>query len=226
MTTPTNEAPAASAAPAAAPAAPQIDVNKLTEQATKAATEAAMKIADEQVQKKVGERLKEVGAALSGEAAPDPKKKALQMFVEDPLGTMNNLVTIAEKRVAEKLDSDKRIENIQNRVIGSAVQEYPQLKDPNKLALVDKLAEQYVAEGKSYEQALTLAKEDTVKEFGLKSVSELQKEGNYSVGLPGGGGFAPRGGSGFDDKKSSSDFLSGMKSRLQSVRSKAPLKRD
>lgn len=224
MTTPTTDA-AAPAAAAAAPA-PQVDMAKLAEHAAKAATEAAVKTIDEQVNKKVGEKMQAAAAVLTGAEKPDPQKRALEMFVNDPLGTMNNIISIAKNEVKKEFGASKNIEDTQARVFGAAIQEYPQLKEQNKVALAEKLAENYVAEGQPYEKALELALKDTAKEFGLKSVSELQKEGNYSGGLPGGGGYSPRGGSGFDDKKSSSDFLSGMRTRLQSVRSKAPPKKD
>lgn len=210
--------------PAAAPASTSqsqvVDHVAIAASAAEAATKAAMKTADERATKVAAEKLAQVGRALIGEQPQDVKQQVLQRFVDNPLETMNTITQAATDRAMKQVDARLATESIQRNVVGKHAAEYPELKGPNKLALIEKLAEQYERNGDSYSLALDKACTDTVKEFGLQSVSEAQRTGAaLHTGLPGGGGMgsgAPR----RDEAKSNSDFMAGMRAKMSATRNK------
>lgn len=219
MTTNENvSAPAANVAPA--PTVPTIDVAKVAESAAEAAT----KVASEMIEKKASEiataQLREFGRKLSGEEAPDPGKQFLESFVSNPAKVLHGIKELTKKEIAEENKAIERVQTTQRNVVTPFINEYPELNSPKKLALVQQLASQKEAAGMSMEQALQEGCEEAVKEFNLKSVSDAAREGNYAAtGLPGGGAYRP-GAPKFNEAKSNSDFLAGMKSRVTSFRKK------
>lgn len=215
----TTEAPTT---PAAAPATPQvIDVQAITNQAVEAATKAASGMAEKKATEIAAKRIQEIGRAMSGDGAVNPTQTALETFVADPLKTMHSLKEITKKEIREEQQRINDYQATQRNSVQPFINDYPELNSPKKLALVEKLADQHAASGLSYADALKKGCEEAIKEFGLKSVSEAEKAGNVAnVALPHGGGFRS-GTPSISQEKSTSDFMTGMKSRLVSFRKRA-----
>jgi hypothetical protein len=199
---------------------PTIDVAAVAKSAAEAATKAAMADVESRASKVAADKLAEVGRALVGAPTESVHDKIVKDFVTDPLKVLRTVAQSATDNAVKIMSDSRRIEDTQRAVVGAQITEYPELNSPNKLALVERLSEQYQADGKPLSEALKLACDDTVKEFGLKSVSEAQRAGAaHYTGLPGGGGVgagAPR----RDEEKSQLDFMSNMKNRANSVRIK------
>ncbi len=197
------------------PPAPTVDVDKIT----KDATAAAVKVAEEQTTKLVGEKLRRFGAQLSGDGA-DPNAQVMSEFLKDPLNVLKSVKEVAKSEIREEHQRQAAHKEVQRAVATPFISDYPEINNPKKLAMVEKLAEDYTADGMSYADALKKGFEETVKEFGLKSVSEKQKEDSINhAGLPGGGGISPVN-QRHDEVKSQSDFLTAMKAKAQAVRLK------
>lgn len=221
MTTAQTETPPAAKTetPASPPAPAQVD--PATRAAiVKEATEAATKTAQEQGVKIAAEKLKQIGQALTGETAPAPEKQLLETFVANPLKTLHSLKEVTKSEIREEQRQIEAQRATQLNAVQPFINEYPELNAPNKLALVEKIAEDHQRAGMTYADALKKGCEEAVKEFNLKSVSEIQASGNYAAGLPGGGGVRPPV-SKFSEEKSQSDFINGMKARVTSFRKKA-----
>jgi hypothetical protein len=207
--------------PAAAPAPAQVvDVAKIAEQAAAAATAAATKIAEQKASEVADSTRKAIARQIAGEPEKPVNERALEELVKDPVRSLRVAVDVAKKEIREEEAVQKRLENTQRQVVGAVIQEYPGLNSEKKLAAVERFAADYEAQGVPYAEALKKACDDAVKEFGLKSVSETQRENGYRAGLPGGGGASSPGASAFDDSKSQSSFLDGMRSRMNSFRTK------
>lgn len=221
MTTPANNDQTAAQGSQQNQQAPIVDVEAITKKATEAAQKAALEIADKRATEIAADRLKEIGRAMTGEAAPDPKKRALVDFAEDPTRTLLAVKEIAKREtkqeLQEELRREKEIEKVQLEVGGKFIQEYPELNSPKKMALVERLADDYVSQGLSYKDALEKSMKEAVDEFKLKPVSEAERFNSYArTGLPGGGGYTP-GAPKFDESKSQSDFITGLRNRHSSV---------
>ena len=199
---------------------PEVDVAAIAKSAAEAATKAAMADADARAGKVAAEKLAQVGRALIGEPTENVHDKIVKDFVSDPLKVLRTVAQSATDNAVKIMSDSRKLEDTQRAVVGAQINEYPELNSPNKLALVEKLADQYQAEGMSYSEALKKGCQDTVKEFGLKSVSEAQRAGAaHYTGLPGGGGVgagAPR----RDEEASKMDFMSSMKNKMNSFRNK------
>ena len=208
----------------AAPA-PQVDADALAkhvaEVATKVATEISEKRAGEKATEIAASRLKEIGQALTGEKAPDPSETFLKSFVTNPLQAFHSVKEITKNELREEQKQAEAVAKVQRDAVTPFISEYPELNSPKKLAMVEKLAEQYQASGMDYADALKKGCEETVSEFQLKSVSDEERNSNYSsTGLPTGGSVR-QGKPSWNDEKSQSDFLSGMKSKMSSFRKKS-----
>lgn len=205
-------------------AAPQIDHQALINSTAKAAADAAGALIEKKSAEIANAKLKEFGKQLAGEPQEDPKERFLKELVNDPgrvLGAVKDSAKReAKSEIREEDSRNQAVKNVQREVVGKAIEEYPELKQGHKLSLLEKLAEDYEGQGKSYRDALDLATKDVVKEFGLKSVSEEQRAGNYAYGVPGGGGHSP-GSPVKNEAQSNSDFLSAMRARAASVRKKS-----
>lgn len=208
--------------PAATPApAPQtVDIKAIASEAARAAQEAMAPMIEKQASKAAADKLAIIGKALSGESDKPAVDPVLRSFIENPAGTLHSLKEITKREVqaeqSEKTAADKKIYN----AVSPFVNEYPELNTDKKLKAVERFAQDNVAAGMTVEQAYKTACEDAVKEFNLKSVSEAQRNNAAGrVGLPHGGGVgsnAPQ----FDEGKSSTDFIAGMKSRMTSFRTR------
>lgn len=209
----------------AAPAQPQtVDVAAIAREAAQIATVEATKNTEKIAEKRAGEiateRLRQVGNALAGNEPVDNTKVALEQFVGDPIKMLHSLKEVTKREMRAEQDERNKVHDTQQKIVSPFISEYPELNSRKRLALVEKLADDYVSSGKTYEDALKSACEDTVKEFNLKSVSESEREGNSSFGLPSGGGHrsgAPK----FSEDKSQDDFLKSMRDKSNSVRKKA-----
>lgn len=218
--TDTPVTPAATPSPAAAPAP---DTNAIVERAASAAAEAAMKMVDSKASEIATKKLQEIGRAMANEPKPDPTKQFLEGFVSDPAKAFHAVKEITKRELREENQAAENIRATQRNVIGPIINEYPELNNPTRLKFVEKLADDYKQAGMSYDAALEKAGKETVKELGLKSVSEAQRSGSYGyAGLPGGGGFNP-GAPRHDEQKSQSSFLQSMRERAAAVRLKRPL---
>lgn len=215
---PTPEAPAPQAAQ---PAAPQVDISALVAKAAEAATKAASEAAERKATEIAAKRIQDIGRAMVGEPQADPGKQFLETFVADPVRSLHSLKEITKRELKEEMAEKEKVAKTQVDSVGPFIKEYPELNSPKKLAMVEALANQQQALGLSYGEALKKACEETVKEFGLKSVSEAERDGSYAhVALPGGGGYRP-GAPKQNEEKSQTDFLSGMRSKMSSFRKKS-----
>jgi hypothetical protein len=207
-----------------AAAAPQVNiqeiVTKAADAAAKAAGEAATKVAEQKATEVAGRRMQEIGRELAGDKAVDPAKQFLESFVSAPDKLLHGLKEVTKREIREEYARADEVARTQRDVVGPVVKEYPGLNSPNKLALVERLAEQHQANGLSYADALKKAADDTVKEFGLKSVTEEAQNGRV-VALPNGGAAFIGGAPKYDEGKSNSDFLAGMKGRMNAFRKKS-----
>lgn len=208
-------APASPAPVVTPPPAPVVDVEKIVRDATESATKAANEIASKNVQA----TLAKVGQALSGEVPPNKSDEFLKNFVAAPEKVLSNVIDIAVNRTETRNNQVNAVNKIQREVVAPFVNEYPELKSPNKFALIEKLAGDKERSGIPYAEALKSACEETVKEFGLKSVSEAERQSGYGAGLPS-GGAARNGAPIVSEEKSQSDFITGMRARSNSFRTK------
>lgn len=201
-------------------ATPQVDIKAIEERVAAAAQSAAMKVAESKAAEIASAKLKEIGRQISGDVQTDHKKEYLDAFLTDPVRA---IAAIAKKEVSnlrEEQEIKNRVITDQQVVVGAFLGEYPDLNTPKKLAMVEKLAEQYEKSGMSYRDALRASCEDAVKELGLKSVKEVQAAQSYG-GLPRGGGFTHSGTKpSFDDSKSNNDFIAAMQAKGRAVRHK------
>lgn len=204
------------------PAQPQIDVQAIANQAAEAAAAKATAVAQEMATRVTNERLAQAAAVLNPNLKPvDPGQRVLEDLVANPIATLHTVKELAKKEIREEFDKKQLVVDTQRSVLTPMISEYPELNSPNKLALVEKLAEKHQKSGKSMGEALKLASEEAIKEFGLKSVSEAQRDGTARfTGLPGGGGYVSSGSQKFDESKSQTDFISGMKKAAEAARSR------
>ena len=214
----TNTTPTAESAPAAQ----QIDTAKITQEVAAIASEAASKAAEQAASKIAEKRLKDAARMLTGEPETPQVNPYLARMVQNPEGHIIDVIETTEKRVLDRVNKERHAENVIRSVGNKYAAEYPQITEGNKLALVEKLMEQNERSGMPKGEALEHAFQATAKEFGLKSVSDMQREGNYQYSLPFGAGGVPMGGQPrFDDSKSTNDFFSGMKARASATRKRS-----
>lgn len=200
---------------------PQFDAKAIAQEAARAATEAATVMAEKKATEIAAARIKEIGRALTGEQPVSPQRQVLENLVDDPLKTFMTVKEVTKREIREELRAERDRTDTQRSVVMPILQEYPELNKPNRLALVERLTDENVANGMSYPDALKKGCEDTVKEFNLKSVTEAQRDGTYrQVGLPGGGGVNP-GAPQHDEQKSQSSFLDSMRNRMVSFRKRS-----
>lgn len=198
---------------------PKIDVAAITKQVTEEAVKAAESIADKRSSELAAKKLAEVGRALTGEQVKSQEEQIVEKFVTDPAKLLHGVKELAKKEMREEMAEVDTIRNIQREVGQKYVNEYPGINTPKRLEMVESLTNKYVNTGMGYQEALDKSFKDTVSEFKIESVSEAQKSGNYPIGFPGGGGVNP-GAPKFSNEKSQSDFLSGMKAKAASFRTK------
>jgi hypothetical protein len=202
-------------------AAPTIDVAAIAQQAAAAAAAEAGKIMEQKAKDVAAATRAEIARSISGEKEPSQQNQVLERFVQDPVKFAQTIKDVAKREMREEAAAERQLADVQRSVLQPLVSEYPELNSEVKLDLVEKRTERYERSGISYPEALKKAAEETVKEFGLKSVSEAQRESGYrAAGLPGGGGFSP-GAPTFDPAKSEKDFFSGMKERMNAQRKRA-----
>lgn len=207
------------ATPPPAPAGP--DIEAITRQVTEAAVKAAEAASAKQADAIATKTRKDIAQALNGGEQVDPSKKFLEQFLTDPTRAFYNTKEMAKSELREENAAIANQQKVQRTVLTPFVEEYPALATGKKLAMVEKITEQHQNEGMSYADALKQACSDTVKDLGLKSVSEMQRDGEINAaGLPNGGGSFGGGSSKFDDKKSSLDFLQGMKEKAAAIRTR------
>lgn len=197
---------------------PAVDAAQITKDATDSATKAAVKAAQDEATKVAVQKLEMIGKALVGDEGAGQNETILRGFVNDPVRTLATVKEAAKKEIREEMAQRDQFLTTQKTVATPFLQEFPEVNTPNRLAMVEKLTENYEAQGKPYAEALKLGFEETVKELKLTSVSEAQRTGAaLNVGLPGGGGVVP-GYQKHDEAKSNADFLSGMKAKMNSQR--------
>lgn len=201
----------------AAPAAPQVDIQAIAN----AAAEAAGRVADERATKIANEKLQHIARAITGEPQKSTRDQYLEALVDDPGRVLSAQRDLIKREIRAEDAHVETVKRTQLAVVQPFINEYPELQAPIKLKTIEKLADEYEnpAAGVSYAQALERACKETVKEYGLKSVSEAHRSGSYSYGLPGGGGVSP-GAPKFDESKSSSDFVQAQRARMHSFRNK------
>ena len=216
-----NTAPAVNNTPQATPQ-PKVDIEAITKNAVDIATKAATDTAHKVAQQITSDRMKQAASILTGEPQVSPQNQVLEQFVADPLKALHTVKEMAKSEVKRELkeetDSRNRVVETQRKIGMPFINEYPEVNQPNRMALVEKLTDQHLAAGKPYEEALKAGFEDTIKEFNITSVSEAQKNGQRH-GLPSGGGMgfgAPR----QNEEKAQTDFVSGMRSKMTSFRKK------
>lgn len=220
MTTEANSAPTSTEAQK--PATPAIDIDAITAKATEAATKAAEKVAEDRAKTIAADNMKKLGNALAGNDVVEKSsnEKLLEKFVENPANFVQSIVGLTKKQIKEEQDEVNSYRQTESRVMTPLYNEYPELNSTAKLKLVDSITRDYLSKGDSYEVALEKAAQDTIKEFNLKSVSEAEREAGYSSGgLPQGGSYRPQAAQ-FDDSKSSTDFISGMRNRGTAFRTR------
>lgn len=197
------------------PAAPVVDVAAIT----KAAVDAAKEQAKTDTANVAADIKKSITTALNGEDKSDPSDSFLKAFAKDPVRAFQMTKEAAKNEVLEIIAHDNNTKKIQTQVVAPLLQEYPGLNSDKKMAMVEKITEKYQAQGKTYQEALKLACDDTIKDLGLKSVSQIQQEEESNAGaLPNGGGYLGNPPSQISNAKSSSDFLTGMKDRAAAFR--------
>lgn len=211
--------PPAAAAPAAAPV---IDVAKITSDAVAAATEAAGKIAEKKATDIAAQKIMAMGKAMAGESTntENPNAQFMDTFLKNPLGVVQAVSKMAGDKVRDDIDKTEAIKATQRDVVNPFIRDYPELQSEKKLALVERLAEHHQSLGKTYKEALKVACEETVAEFGLEKISEAERQNAYSYGLPGGGAISTKARE-RSEAKSQSDFLQGQRDRAASIRRKA-----
>lgn len=211
--------PATTPASAAAPAAPAVDAAAIAREAASEATKAAAQLFKEQSANIAKATREEIARSISGEKPKPKEQELLETFAKDPAQVLHRLKEMTKDELRNEERQRNEIRETQRSIVAPFVEEYPQLTG-KKLSFVEKIAEQYEAQGVPYSEALKKGCEEAVKEFGLESVTEAQKKAGYrAVGLPGGGGMS-MGAPAFDEKKSESDFLSGMKARHSAIRTR------
>lgn len=203
-------------------AQPQMDMSAVVKSAADAATKAATETAERIAQKITGDRMKQAASILNGEPTVTPQQQTLEQFVSDPLKALHTVKEMAKREMKQEMEEENgrrnQVVDTQRKVGVPFIQEYPEVNQPNRMALVEKLTDKHLAAGLPYEQALEKGFKETIAEFKIQSVTEAQKSGNYH-GLPNGGGVsagAPK----HNEEKAQTDFVSGMRSRLSSFRKK------
>lgn len=221
MSQPTQPDPTATTtATTPPPTTPPIDVEKIKADAIADATKAATKAAEDQATKLVGEKLKKLGTQIAGGEVIDPAEQLMGQFLKDPVAVLKGVKDIAKTEMAEDMELQRQHRAVQNAVANPIFEEYPELRNSKKLAMVEKLTDDYVDNGMPYAEALKKGFDEAVKEFGLTSVTERQKKGEINhAGLPGGGGVSPVG-QRHDEQKSQTDFLTRMQEKAAAVRHK------
>lgn len=218
----TTETPAVKTetAPVVAAPAPQINVDEMVSRVAEQAARAATDAANASVDKKVADRLRTVGQALAGESPIDPNQQILNGFVNNPVEFARTIHNEAVKTVRQEINDKENRKADERAVLNPLMEEYPGLKTPGKLKIVQKFTEDYKREGMSHADAVKAAANDTIKEFGLEKVSEAQRNSAaHYAGLPGSGGSgfgAPK----VDAATSNKSFVDGMKNRMVASRTK------
>ena len=212
--------PVKSTTPPVVQPAPAVDVEAVTKRVTEEATKRAQETIEKKATELATEKIVQIGRAMTGEQEKSPEQKLIEDFVSSPVKILSALKDITKKEIKDENDQIRKFQENQRSIAKPIVDEYPEMNSPNKLALAEKLAEQYVNSGMDYNSALEKGLKDTVKEFGLKSVSEAQKDGTYrATGLPGGGGVgtgAPK----YDEEKSQRTFVQAMRDKMTSFKKK------
>lgn len=203
------------------PAAPAVDVDAIIKAATEKATEAAKSTAVTAAAEASKKTRQEIVNAISGNTGENAQEKVLNDFLKDPLKVLHATAKHAADTVKEELATQSAntaaMQRVQQQVVGPVIAKYPDLSG-KKLALVEKIAEQHQAAGKTYAEALKLGCEETIKEFGLKSSDQLEADAAAAAAALPNGGSLRQSLEKFDNTKSSSDFLQGMKDRHKSMR--------
>lgn len=205
------------------PPAPQVDIAKITQDAAAIAAQAASEAAKTEAVRISNERLKEAARVLTGEPAKGEERvdPLLEYMLNDPRRYARELKELTKKELREEMSRQSEHERVTKRVCDQTFREYPEINTPARLAMVDSICQGYERAGLPYAEALKKGFEDAVKDLGLKSVSELQAEGKYVHGIPGGGGGyygasqPPR-----NESKLSTDFVTQMRQRIVAQRTK------
>lgn len=202
----------------------QEDVAALVETASKAAIEKATKLANEKAEAAINQRMREAGRILSGEQdKSDPNVDFITRFAQEPIKVITGVKDYAKQEAYQQFKTEAAAERIQTEVAEKFKKEYPELAAGNKAKLVDALARTKIAEGKPLREALEESFKETVSEFGLKSVSDSQREASYALGIPTGGGYVGGGSDGtkaYNAEESAAAFVKGQRARLSSFKRK------
>lgn len=203
------------------PAAPAVDIDAIVKAATEKATEAAKSTAATAAAEASKKTRQEIANAISGGSGENAQEKVLNDFLKDPLKVLHATAEHAANTVREELAAQTAkttaMQKVQQQVVGPVMAKYPDLSG-KKLALVEKIAEQQQAAGKTYAEALKIGCDETIEAFGLKSTEQIEADtAATAAALPNGGSLRASLEK-FDNTKSSSDFLQGMKDRHKSMR--------
>ncbi len=210
-------------APVTPPAQPAVDISKITQDAAAIAAQAASEAAKAEAVRISNERLKEAARVLTGEPAKGEEKinPLLEYMLNDPQRYARELKELTKKELREEMSRQTEHERTTKKVCDQIFREYPEINTPARLAMVDSICQGYERAGLAYGEALKKGFEEAVKDLGLKSVTELQAEGKYVHGIPGGGGGyfgasqPPR-----NESKLSQDFVTQMRQRLVSQKTR------
>lgn len=202
------------------PAPAPFDATALAKQVTEAAVAAATQVAEKRASEHAAFKLQQAADVLTGRPQVDPTEQILKGFVADPVKAFKTVKDVAKQEIYAEMDKKKNTEDMQRSVVMPFIDQYPELKGDAKLALVEKLTEKHEKAGLSYSEALKKGCEETVKEFGLKPVSEAQRQSAaLYAGLPGGGGMGS-GAPARDEGQAQTDFISSLKAKSLSFRNK------
>lgn len=197
--------------------APAVDVDAIREEAKKAAIEEAQEAA----KKAADARMKELFKKAAGEEDKEPPvdPEAIEML-RNPKGYRQKVVAEAEQAIKEsKARTDamaKKAEDIAKPYFENS----PQIA--KHLDYVDAIAVKKMSEGKGFEDAIKEAFKEAVEKLEIPTVTEEQRRQRAAAAtVPGMGGSGyPQSAPAFDDKKSQEDFITGMRNRVKSFKTK------
>jgi hypothetical protein len=192
----------------------EIDTDALAKRAGEAAAKAAEEISKRNAQE-VSARLQHAAQIISGEKPRNQRDDLLENFASSPEKVFRAVADIAKKELREEMSAEDWRRSTQFNILSKVVQEYPQLNSKNKLALVERLSDQYERNGMSLQDSLQTACKEAVAEFNLEKVDISQQYGMPSGGA-GGSSTTPQ----KTDAQAGMDFVQMLKDRSMATRRK------
>jgi hypothetical protein len=216
-----DQNPAAPAAPTPAPAAPAVDAAAIAQQAADMVRAEVAKVTAD-VTAKADAKLKHAARVLSGEPEATSTEDILETFLKDPVKTLHTVKEVAKREMREEQEQQDQKIRTERAVVGPMLNQYPGLKTDANSAAVEMIAGRLSKSGMSYAEALKAACEKVIKDNDLKSVSDAQRNGDANfAALPGsGGGSAGGGAPQRDEGKNAQDFITSMKNRVSSFKTR------